>query len=148
MKQSPELQYSIRLKDIFFPKVNLSVGDELKKNIGPELNVNLQFEISPYPGNSRLYQILFNVSVKNEDTNFNLDVVSVAFFETNIDIDEQFLNSVFTKVNSPAIAFPFVRSFINTLTSNAGFHPVILPAYNFTQSKPVDDESPGNPVQP
>ncbi len=140
MKQTPEQQYSIRLKDIFFPTVNLSVGEGLTKKIGPELKVNLQFEISPYPGNSRIYQILFNVSVKNEDTNFNLDVVSVAYFESNIDIDEHFLNSVFTKVNSPAIAFPFVRSFINTLTSNAGFHPVILPAYNFTQSKPVEDE--------
>lgn len=145
MKQSPEQQYSISLKDIFFPRVDLSVGDGLKKNIGPEMKVRLQFEISPYPENSRIYQIVFNVSVKNEDTNFNLEVVSVAYFESNIDIDESFLNSNFTKVNSPAIAFPFVRSFINTLTTNAGFSPVILPAYNFTRSKPAKDDAGDNP---
>ena len=34
------------------------------------------------------------------------------------------------------------------LCPNAGFNPVILPAFNFTRSKPVDDESPDNPVQP
>ncbi|MBP9122004.1 MAG: protein-export chaperone SecB [Ignavibacteriaceae bacterium] len=144
MKQNAEIQYSIRLKDIFFPKVVLTAGEELQKDVTSEISVRLQYEIGPNPTDKRVYQVVFTINVVDEKTKFDLEVQSVAYFECNNDIDDAFMNSGFIKVNSPAIAFPFVRSFINTLTTNAGFNPVILPAFNFTRSKPVEDESPDN----
>lgn len=146
MKQNAEIQYSIRLKDIFFPKVVLTVGDELTKDIASEMNVRLQYEIGAYQKDNRVYQVMFIINIQDANTKFELEVESVAYFECNHDIDDAFMNSGFIKVNSPAIAFPFVRSFINTLTTNAGFNPVILPAFNFTRTKPVEDETPDNPV--
>ncbi|GAB1350126.1 hypothetical protein MASR1M107_23410 [Ignavibacteriales bacterium] len=146
MKQNAEIQYSIRLKDIFFPKVVLTAGEVLQKDVASEISVRLQYEIGPIPSDKRVYQVMFTIKVEDEKTKLNLEVESVAYFESNNDIDDTFMNSGFIKVNSPAIAFPFVRSFINTLTTNAGFNPVILPAFNFTRSKPVEDESPDKPV--
>ena len=62
-----------------------------------------------------------------------------AVFGTSEPIDEDFKESDFVKINSPAIAFPYLRSFISTLTLNAGLPPLILPAYNFTKEREIDE---------
>jgi preprotein translocase subunit SecB len=54
-----------------------------------------------------------------------------AIFKTQNPIDEDFRTSSFVKINAPAIAFPFLRSFITTITVNAGYNAIILPSVNF-----------------
>ena len=76
---------------------------------------------------------MFKGSFKNEI--FDLEIEFVAVFGTSEIIDESFKESIFVKSSSPAIAFPYLRSFISTLTLNAGLPPFILPAYNFTKEK-------------
>ena len=63
-------------------------------------------------------------------------VVEVEFhtiFECSNKIDGEFLKSDFAKISAPAIGFPFVRSFISTITLQGGFPPIILPSINFIQ---------------
>jgi len=57
----------------------------------------------------------------------------VALFETENTISEEFKTSGFVQTNAPAIAFPYLRSFISTMSINAGFSPIILPAVNLTK---------------
>lgn len=61
----------------------------------------------------------------------SIDVDAMAAFETQETIDEKFLNSSFVRHSVPAIAFPFLRSFLQTLCVNAGIPPIILPTVNF-----------------
>lgn len=77
------------------------------------------------------YAVAFECTLSNEL--WDLKTVFVAVFKTSDSIDAEFIESDFVKVNSPAIAFPYLRSFITTLTTNSGVHPFILPAYNFTE---------------
>ena len=60
-----------------------------------------------------------------------LEIDFVAWFEADGPITEDFLQSQWALVNAPAIAFPFLRSFVSTLTLNAGYRPVLLPTINF-----------------
>lgn len=63
----------------------------------------------------------------------SIDIDAMAAFETQKPIDEKFLSSPFARQNAPAIAFPFLRSFLQTLCVNAGIPPIILPAINFVK---------------
>jgi len=57
----------------------------------------------------------------------------IAWFKTSSNIEEDFKTSSFTKVNAPAIAYPYLRAFITTITLNSGFKPFTLPTINFVK---------------
>ena len=125
-----EKQNKIHLKKTFVKSVNF----EYKKNItGDELDISVNIRKEPIfkEGIDNEYFILFKGVFENEI--FDLEIEFVAIFGTSEKIDADFKKSTFVKSSSPAIAFPYLRSFISTLTLNAGLPPLILPAYNFTK---------------
>jgi len=79
------------------------------------------------------FGIKFKLSLKDAEKNFHLNLVAVAHFETDSEIDVAFLKSDIVKINAPAIAFPYIRTFISNLTLNSGYNPVFLPSYNFIE---------------
>ena len=126
-----EKQNKIHLKRTFVKSVNF----EYKKDITEEdqlgTSVNIRKEPIFKEGIDNEYFILFKGVFENEI--FDLEIEFVAIFGTSEAIDDNFKKSTFVKINSPAIAFPYLRSFVSTLTLNAGLPPLILPAYNFTK---------------
>lgn len=76
------------------------------------------------------FVVKFGVSLKSKE-GFNLSIEYIAYFDADVELNEEFKRSHFPKVNAPAIAYPFLRSFINTLTVNAGYGSVLLPTVNF-----------------
>lgn len=75
------------------------------------------------------FQIGFIVDVLNPK--FELKLEMIYNFKTDTIIDEHFKDSPFIKINAPAIAFPYLRSFVSTLTMQSGYQCVILPSVNF-----------------
>jgi preprotein translocase subunit SecB len=69
--------------------------------------------------------------LKSKDC-FELALRAVGNFELEQDIDEK-LKKSFVNANAPAIMFPYVRSFITTLTSNLGnvIGPLLIPIQFF-----------------
>jgi len=131
---NPALQSAIRLTDFIVTKVTFEVGRTIDRNITEALQIGVDLSLAFSEENKKSYTVKFKIDLANESKDFNLDIVAVAFFETITDMDDDFKNSNFIKVNSPAIAFPFVRSYINTITTNSGFSPILLPAFNFAQT--------------
>lgn len=132
-----EKQNKIYLKRTFVKSVNFeykkdSTEDEL------DTLVNIKKEPIFKEGIDNEYIILFDGSFENEI--FDLKIEFLAIFGTSEKIDADFKKSTFVKSSSPAIAFPYLRSFISTFTLNAGLPPLILPAYNFTRESGEIDE--------
>jgi preprotein translocase subunit SecB len=75
--------------------------------------------------------VKFSVKISSIEENFTLKLQYVGFFATEGTITEEFRKSNFPNVNAPAIAYPFMRSFINTITVNSNLNPVIIPTINF-----------------
>ena len=71
------------------------------------------------------------IDIKDEE--FNILMEMVFLFELEEDVDEKFKQSDFLTINAPAIAFPYVRSYISNLTLQSGFSPIILPSVNFVK---------------
>jgi preprotein translocase subunit SecB len=72
-----------------------------------------------YPESDRhVFRILMEVVIKDERY-FVLSINAVGHFELNRELDAD-LKKQFVNINAPAIMFPYVRSFITTLTANMG----------------------------
>lgn len=80
--------------------------------------------------------------VKIKDEDYDLNVEMVFMFETNVEINKQFVDSDFPKVNAPAIAFPYIRAFISNFTMQAGFSPIVLPSINFVEYSKKKQQEP------
>lgn len=83
--------------------------------------------------NKKKFAIIFDFLLKNKSEDFLLKLKAIAHFSCQEDIDEKFKESPFFNINAPAIAFPYVRTFISNLTLNSGYNPIVLPAINFVQ---------------
>jgi preprotein translocase subunit SecB len=94
------------------------------------LDINVNSSINP--DNKKGFFVDINLRLTSEDNKNEISISSRGIFESDTEIDIQFLNTSMVQVNAPAILFPFVRAFINTITTNAGYNPLIIPAINFS----------------
>lgn len=114
----------IRIVAFKAENINL-VQKDFKKN-----NFELGFETGFSEDNLKLFSIKFCAVIASE-VGYELTVEYSSFFETDEEIIESFKSSNFVTINAPAIAYPFLRSFISTITLNAGYEPALIPTINF-----------------
>ena len=134
---SPEMQPAIRLIQYKFKEVEFHVkSDSSNSNDFGEIKVSLIFTpkiMSDSDGN--IIEIEFQINISNESNTLLLNCIASTMFETNGIIIEDITNHPLIVNNAPAIVFPYLRAFISNLTLQAGYSPLNLPAYNFTQLK-------------
>jgi preprotein translocase subunit SecB len=131
------VQNAIKLIGFQTQEVNFKIDPTCFSDGAPavigELQVQIGFGIGFNDEKLNNYSITFETTITDTTKYLNIFVRCTGVFETDMPITPEFKDSPFVKVNSPAIAFPFLRSFITTLTTNAGITPIILPAFNFTK---------------
>lgn len=98
-----------------------------------EETLHLGFEAKYSESQDTIFQIEFEIELRSKDA--HMKVVFEAEFEVEGKIEGELKSSPFVRVNAPAIAYPFLRSFISTTLLQAGYVPVILPTINFTAFK-------------
>lgn len=99
-----------------------------KKNVEHD-----NFEILPKAVISRKnnqFHINVDVEIANLRNNLVLKMVCVGIFKYKTD-DESLLLS-FMSLNGPAIVFPYIRSFISSMSSLSGFETITLPTLNLS----------------
>lgn len=104
---------------------SFEIQEEKKEN-----SFDMDFDII-YAKDKDVFSIVFKIEIMNYEE-FELSFNYEAIFKTDSEITDDFTKSSFPSVNAPAIAFPFVRAFVSSLTLNSGYKPVILPSINFT----------------
>lgn len=122
---------NIQLKQWKVKNLSLKINDRQIKNRKKKNSFNFSNGYSFSEENLREFGVGFRVNIKDEEFNIIVEILFV--FELDQDIDENFLNSKFLTINAPAIAFPYVRSYISNLTLQSGFSPIILPSVNFVK---------------
>lgn len=110
-----------------FKVISLSFQTEQQ---GLEDNVSVNYQTLFSQESDREFVVIFKIALYAKDgTEIHLDYAG--FFEAEEAITQDFMDSNFPVVNAPAILYPYIRSFISTLTMNAGMPAVILPTVNF-----------------
>lgn len=134
MENKPQIQNKIRFDKFFVEQMNFNCINPLVKNdFNEELEIGLKVSSAFNEKETNSYLINMELEVKANDDSLNIFCKAVGLFETAEVITEDFKQSFFVTVNSPAILFPFIRSYINTISSNSGIPPIILPSINFSK---------------
>ena len=115
-----------KVKNLSFKINDIQIEKKTKKN---SFNLSMGHFFSEE--NSKEFGIGFRINIKDEE--FNILMEMVFLFVLDEDVDEKFKQSDFLTINAPAIAFPYVRSYISNLTLQSGFSPIILPSVNFVK---------------
>jgi preprotein translocase subunit SecB len=136
---TPDQQLLIRFGEIRVVKLNMTAPEnQLERS--EELETQLDFDPVFYDNKDKEFDVVFSIKIKNSDSSFLMESKALARFLTSNVITDEFKKSSFAKISAPAIAFPYLRAYISTVTLNSGIHPVVLPAYNFTDIK-VENEN-------
>lgn len=99
--------------------------------IKPEENMAFSFDAVFSEHNSNIYHIIFHVEINHKNGfEYKIDFKS-QFNVVSDSIDEDFKVSHFINVNSPAIAYPFLRAYVANLMLISGHDPMMLPTINF-----------------
>jgi preprotein translocase subunit SecB len=114
--------------------IELNLVTDIDKSEGRENIFDFNFEVKYEDTQDDLFYIIFDLKLEHPK-DFKLFTKYACVFKTSEKIDTSFKGSDFTIINAPAIAFPFLRSFIATITLNSGFTPAILPSINFMNLK-------------
>jgi preprotein translocase subunit SecB len=116
-------------------EINFSAPLTNKKKGKEKLGLRIVHSIQVDPENRMTFTVDFIADITNSAETLKLQVKFRTLFYSNKEISDEFLKSAFMQQSPPAIAFPYLRSFILTLSSNAGIDPIILPPLNFTKIK-------------
>jgi len=110
--------------------VNFTSVRAYKNEVPIDFSINAKV-FYPKKANDQ-FKIIMEVGLKAEGF-FELVVAAVGHFKLDKSLTSELQNS-FVNVNAPAIMFPYVRSFITTVTSNVGQNivPIIIPAQFFS----------------
>jgi preprotein translocase subunit SecB len=81
----------------------------------------------------RIFIVEFDAKVSNTPKTVLLSTKFQVIFKSQNEVTKEYLDSPGIKINSPAIAFPFLRGFVSTVSVNAGYPPIILPSINFVR---------------
>lgn len=117
---------NIQLKEWKIIKIKYTLFKKNEKREGNYFDLDFKRE---FYKNHRSFAIRFYTHI--EDENFDLELESIFHFTTDENITEEFKESYFTKINAPAIAYPYLRAYISNLTLQSNGDPVILPTINF-----------------
>ena len=77
------------------------------------------------------FQLNLTIYIKDKEDAINIEVSVVSFFVFDNQIAKNQLEKLFY-MNAPAIIFPYLRSYITTLTVLSGIDPIILPTLNLS----------------
>ncbi len=133
MKLKKNEQQGISFDKIIFEKINFEANPEFKhENINNGLDVDISLNaVAKIDESLNLLVLELETSVFKNTKNrpFYIFIKAIGFFSVK-NKDDVSIFEEFSKVNAPAIIFPFVRETIADLTLKAGFSPLLLPPIN------------------
>jgi preprotein translocase subunit SecB len=128
------VQPKIRLISTQVADLNYSSNTLLEKDLSEGAELKLKDDILVNNHTPTMFIIRFHVEIRDKEKRIDFSMNYHAIFKCEQDVTEEFLRTPFVASSAPAIAFPYLRSFITTFTSNAGLKPLYLPTINFAQS--------------
>lgn len=79
----------------------------------------------------KTFVIVFKLKFCENSVLYNIDYKTL--FKADEELDENFTDTNFAKINAPAIAYPFLRSALSSISVLSGLPPVYLPTVNFVE---------------
>ena len=130
------MEISLQLQGSRVERLLLNKDIELESSTSNVKSLSVFTKFPNSDSESRDFLVTFEI-VLSLSQGYLLEIEHSSIFTSNVNLDKKFQESNFPKVNAPAIAYPFLRTFIANFLLNSGYEPIILPSINFTKFKKV-----------
>lgn len=135
---SKDIKSMLQLKKVIIEKASLSQDPHSSKR--EELSLKIKRAVSQLTGVKNQYKVSISTHVNSNDSSVEVEVVASGIFSFDEIPDDAKTVESLLQYNAVAILFPYVRSYITTITSNAGMIPIILPPINVNNLENENDE--------
>lgn len=119
---------NIHLQNSIIDSLKISKGSVELDNLEEPFSIGFKSEF--FDSDPLRYDIVFNIRIKHRQ-GIIFDIIYRSKFSTDSDINIDFHSSPFVFVNSPAIAYPFLRAYVANVTLLSGYDPMMIPTLNF-----------------
>lgn len=128
-------QKKITLKKLKASKLEFENSNDAGTGVSEvEIDMTVSRVINNENENKKEFAIVYDLKLNTkEDNSFKFNCIYLAIFESDSDVNGEFLDSYFARVNAPAIGFPYLRAYVTSVTTSAGLKPFILPTFNFKE---------------
>jgi preprotein translocase subunit SecB len=112
--------------------VNVHIEKQVAKGNQPPIELKILPKVFFPSERPKEFIIIIDITLTGKGY-FSISAVALGLFMFPDLRDEIRSQKSFININAPAIMFPYVRSFISTLTANLGanFSPIIVPPHFF-----------------
>ena len=125
----------LRFNSYLVKDINFVLNENYESYEDLELDLQFNHEIQlDYEGKKAIIILECTVFENYIENNFpfKLEVGLVGFFEFDTDLSEK-ETEVILETNGTAILFPYLRTLISTITTNACIPPLIIPTMNISK---------------
>jgi len=119
-----------QLVSFFVPETHISCSSEKS---GEDYNIAIQ-PSGEIDKQSNIFRVIIEFQLRSSDDLFKCNIKSIGNFKFEQSISKEQIPDYFYS-NAPAILFPYIRAYINTLTGLYGYNPVVLPLLNLSSIK-------------
>lgn len=134
------VEAKFKLRGIILVQSNFMRTPDVVINQGEKTETNVEVKSDTKDEKKIATELIVNlVSKFKEKVQFEANIVMVGLFEAE-NVKQEEIDS-FSRINAPAIIFPFMREHIISLTTKAGLPPVALPLINFVQHAKNTEET-------
>lgn len=106
-----------------------------EKNFNLPIQVNFDLKKSnvDFEKKTALVTLIIKIFESVEKAPFSIDLSITGKFMGEEDMTKEVFDNM-CNINAPAILFPYIRTIINTLTSQSGYPPLTLPLINIQKT--------------
>ncbi len=118
-------------------KLDQFIVQELTVLRKPVKQGKIKFGIKPsgtIDDTNKVFKLTLDVFVKDSNESFDIKIVALGFFEFKLVRSIDSLSNYFY-TNAPAIIFPYIRSYISSITALSGLKAINLPVMNLSSLK-------------
>ncbi|MDH8003245.1 MULTISPECIES: protein-export chaperone SecB [Bacillus cereus group] len=117
------------INDIRIESSEFQLNPQFQQEQGSEIQIDTEYtvEFGIHSEDKRAAMVRLGCKINEdmfESSPFRLSVAFIGFFGTHEDAIEDYL------LNATSILFPYLRTYVSTMTSAAGIQTVILPPVN------------------
>jgi len=116
---------TFKLKEFYIKESKFILS---KKGVPLNLNIKLNPKGTVIKAENT-FILEIDVEIDEREEAVNISVKCIATYQFQQDLEDGLPTSYFI-TNAPAIAFPYIRAYISTLTSQSGFTTITLPVMN------------------
>ncbi len=115
---------TLKLEDIYISECSFKRSESDISDL--KLNLHIDKHIDILIPNER-YKVSLSVQVDEDDARLSIFVNCIGIFSIQNQPNQDLIHK-----NAIAIMFPYVRSYVSTISTQPGMMPIVIPAINIT----------------